>query len=811
MGMGLDLLIIIVAAVHLLCCPFTKVEESFNLQAMHDILYHRFNLSEYDHNDFPGVVPRTFVGPLVISCLTSPLFIAIEIFGLSKFVTQYAVRMVLAACVIWSFRKFRLTVQHVFGHDMVVWFVAITASQYHFMFYLSRPLPNILVLPLVLLALHCWIRRHYTAFIWLSGAAIIIFRSELAMFLGFLLLFELFYKRISPIRVMKAAVPAGIVCVAVTLLIDSIFWGRLLWPEGEVFWFNTILNKSSEWGTSPLMWYFYSAIPRGLGTSVLFIPWGAYLDVRVRRMLFPSLAFVALFSLLPHKELRFIIYVFPLLNVAAAFACHSIWISKRKSHLLMLLRVAAAGHVLINIVFSTFLLSVARVNYPGGLAIAHLHQIEPESEPVNVHIDNLAAQTGVSRFSQIYSSWKYNKTEHLEPGSTEMMSFTHLLVEAKSKYSQNLKPYLQTKKSHIILDVVEGFSHIAYNYNSFLPIKVKTKPLIFILKRLKPDSVIVEDAIRFEERNTETTGGSLEIKTTELTSDSHEEYISNDFQTDILKEVKDDDKKNEHESYIKISAASHEGKNHVNIKRSSKLENEIQIESPVKVKDNIKKIIQQYKETTLTKENQNNILDNIKYEVFTKNETLPQDQHDKKVNSDSNHNVSLVEKETNTFSAKSKIKKIIEGMKTDNKYETVDTEIVNKLQPNSIQNEYSPKHIKTNQSMQVETNDNEKSNHTVTVKSNDAFNKTNHTQFNNDQAHLEEINKHSEIQRSRNGEKFESSISESISPGNERHEQYRKQFSVTGEGTKENKEPLRTNDSEKNKSEIVEPGSENIH
>lgn len=474
---------------HLYLAPYTKVEESFHIQAIHDILSYGIptqNVAEYlsaryDHFTFPGAVPRTFVGAVVLSTLSQP-FIWLD----DTIDRQLLARAILGLFNALSLLSFASGLRRAFGKTTAIWYLLYQASQFHVLYYASRTLSNTFAFGLSTLAMRYLLQENsqqVNSMVYRSRCRLslclltiagIIFRSELALFLATNTIFLFLTGRIG---IQRDIIPAGLLGLflglASTVLVDSFFWQEYpIWPELSAFVFNVINGQASAWGTHPWHFYFANAIPRLLLNPLVYLvglPF-ALSQPSTRSaaayLLIPSLTYIAIYSIIPHKEWRFIVYTVPPLTAASALGASYIWTHRTKSLLYRLLSLAMALSTLASFLFSTLvLLPASSANYPGAHALQSLHTHAPNTKPlISVHLGNLACQTGVTRFLETptppsqNSTWEYDKTENetLKATSSFWSQFDYLLIEPGEEESKIRS--LSGPGHWEDMDVIEGFA-----------------------------------------------------------------------------------------------------------------------------------------------------------------------------------------------------------------------------------------------------------------------------------------------------------------------------------------------------------------
>ncbi|TQV95861.1 alpha-1,6-mannosyltransferase subunit [Cordyceps javanica] len=422
LDLALNALLFAVPLAHLLLAPHTKVEESFNLQAAHDVLVYGTPVGEgagaalaasYDHFAFPGAVPRTFTGAVVLAGLGQPL-VALLGFGRAQLVVRGTLGLLNAACLV----AFRRALDAAFGKATGRWWVALVVSQFHLMFYLSRTLPNMFSFGLTTLASAFLLpkatpalaraRQRQALLLLVISAAV--FRSETALLLGSACLMLLVRKRASLGQLIPLVAVLSLGALALTVPVDSYFWQRVpLWPELAGFYYNAVLGSSSDWGTSPWHYYFLSALPRLLLNPLAlplaaFALWQPATARPAADLVVPNLLFVALYSAQPHKEARFVFYVVPPLAAAAALGANYVFARRTKTLAHALVSLALPLSVLAALAGSVAMLLLSSLNYPGGDAVGQLFHLSRSAaatgETVSVHADVLTCMTGLTLFGQ---------------------------------------------------------------------------------------------------------------------------------------------------------------------------------------------------------------------------------------------------------------------------------------------------------------------------------------------------------------------------------------------------------------------------
>ncbi|KAM5373845.1 hypothetical protein ACJZ2D_006807 [Fusarium nematophilum] len=418
----LTALLITIPLAHLLISPYTKVEESFNLQAAHDILVYgtpthaiHDRLSQtYDHFTFPGAVPRTFLGAVILAGVGQPI---VSLVGFQH--AQLVIRVLLGASNVAALLVFKNSLRGAYGAGVAAWWAVLMASQFHINYYLSRTLPNMYAFGLTTLASALLLPqassprvssssvRQKQAIILLVIAAAV-FRSEVAILLITTALYLLATGRITLRTLILVGFGSSAAALLVSVPLDSYFWQKPLWPELWGFFFNAVLGSSSEWGVSPWHYYFGSALPKLLlnplaPLMVLLALFQPGTSRAARALLIPNLFFVAIYSLQSHKEARFIFYVVPPLTAAAALGANFVTSrASSKSILYGAASLALALSVLATFAASTVMLLLSSLNYPGGDAIEQLYIVarDDPSPVVDVHADVLTCMTGLTLFGQ---------------------------------------------------------------------------------------------------------------------------------------------------------------------------------------------------------------------------------------------------------------------------------------------------------------------------------------------------------------------------------------------------------------------------
>ncbi|OAF70066.1 hypothetical protein A3Q56_02175 [Intoshia linei] len=407
--------------------PFNKVEESFQVQALHDNVYVD-NLNDFDHFEFPGAVDRSFIPSYVNSRTLKLIIHVLNICGIppSKILVLCIGRLILSLLALISFVYYYASC----GKNSKKYFFIVLYTQFHILFYSTRFLSNYMALPFVTIGLAAAKNGKSKLFIWTVVFSAIILRCEVGLLFCIYAVTLLIQRKIKfGNLVIQTFIALGFFIV-VSFYIDSIYWNKSTIPEINAFIFNIIKNENVKWGTMPFFWYFNTAMPKMMGAYIFIFVYQCLTHKRqFLYTMLPSLVYIFIYSFVAHKENRFIVYALIPATEIISQGMDSIC----KKHIMGNIFVKLS--IVINVALCIIGCFRGYYNYPGATAMLKLTEYHKVHDTIHktVHVDTFCLQNGVSRFITLKGLTVHKKEiQNYDNWSLEKDDINYLIMEVET-------------------------------------------------------------------------------------------------------------------------------------------------------------------------------------------------------------------------------------------------------------------------------------------------------------------------------------------------------------------------------------------
>lgn len=213
--------------------------------------------------------------------------------------------------------------------DTARWMFICHLSSWFTWYCCTRTLTNTMEMTLSLLALCVFPlpgSKPQSSSKYLTLVALAVLVRPTAIIVWFPLLIYHFWKEDNKLKLITCYyAPIGTLAIVISTIIDCIFYGKWTFVQFNFLKLNIFHGVADFYGSHPWHWYFTQGFPAVIGPHLPLFLHGCALGFRRYKILLFSIVWtISIYSLLPHKEFRFIYPVLPFCMVFCGISLASL-------------------------------------------------------------------------------------------------------------------------------------------------------------------------------------------------------------------------------------------------------------------------------------------------------------------------------------------------------------------------------------------------------------------------------------------------------------------------------------------------------